>query len=416
MHTTRRQHLGLWAALLGAPAATALAQGTPTANPASLPAELFFQRPLFSGAKLSPDGRNVAVRVRSKTQRARLGVVDLQTMAVVPVAAFTGADVGHFEWVNDQRLVYTATDEGIAEADLEFAPGLFAVNADGTGYRQLVERQRVFAASGTAGRELPWNTFFLQPVGLPGSPDVYVVQPQAYSDKGADFFNLLRLNTVSGRSEELDTPNNCFAWLFDAGGQLRMVVTEKDDTAALRVAEPGGAGGKTNWRRVREFDRFLGGDLRPRWMSPDGRVYASARVNRDTTAVYTYDPATDRLSETPVLATDGYDLDPHFIANDKGLLGLRVVTDAVTTHWVDDDMKALQADIDKQLATTSNLLTPPRRGDSPFVLVQAFSDVQPDVYVLYDRRNKKLARLGSELPDVRASTCLLYTSPSPRDH
>ena len=45
----------------------------------------FFQQAVFSGAEMSPNGRFVAFRVAPKGSRARLGVLDLETMQATPV-------------------------------------------------------------------------------------------------------------------------------------------------------------------------------------------------------------------------------------------------------------------------------------------------------------------------------------------
>ena len=47
--------------------------GAATAAPP--PAEAFFEEPVLGGAKLSPDGRLVAMRVGGKGLRARLAVL-----------------------------------------------------------------------------------------------------------------------------------------------------------------------------------------------------------------------------------------------------------------------------------------------------------------------------------------------------
>ena len=360
----------------------------------------FFQNPVFSNAVLSPSGRLLAMVVGGKDSRDRLAVLDLDSMKVQAVASYSDADVVNAQWVNDKRLVYSLADRRLAAADQRFAPGLFAVNADGSGPRQLVQRERVFVQDGLGTRQLPWNTFLPSQRGTQQGDEVYVVQPEAFSEKGFDFFKLLRLNTLSSRFEEIETPPNAFDWLLDSKGALRAVLTAREGRAAIHWREADG-----KWRRVREFDRFTGGNLALRFMGADGRVYATAigpgPGMGDTAVVTTYDPATDQLAAKPVLATPGFDLRPEFIATDDKLLGLRFTVDAELTQWFDDTMKAHQAEVDKLLPATANMLTPPRRGDSPWLLVRAFSDVQPALYFVYHAPSKKLTRLGAEQPGIK---------------
>ena len=360
----------------------------------------FFQNPALSQAVLAPSGRSVAFLVGAKNSRDRLAVLDLDSMKVQAVASYSDADVTGVHWVNDQRLVYSLADRRLAQADQRFAPGLFAVNADGSALRQLVQRERVFVQDGIGTRQLPWSTFLLRQRGAQRGDEVLVVQPEAYSDKGFDFFKLLRLNTVNGRAEAVETPPNAFDWLIDHQGEVRAVQTARDDRSAIHWR---GTGDK--WRVLREFDRYTGGNLSLRFVAADGRVYATARGvgagASDTTQVSTYDPATDQLGATPVMATPQFDLQPEFIASDDKLLGLRVTVDAEVTQWLDEGMKAHQAEVDRLLPATANMLTPPRRGNSPWMLVRAFSDVQPALYFVYHAQTKKLTRLGGEQPGIQ---------------
>jgi hypothetical protein len=130
-----------WVALAGLGLlAAAPARAQPQAQPPA--AELFFQEPAITGARLSPDGRYVGMRVAAKGHRARLAVLDLQTMQPDVVASFDDKDIGHFRWVNDTRLVFNLRQELTGPNRAEHGAGLFAVDADGSNFRQLVETYR----------------------------------------------------------------------------------------------------------------------------------------------------------------------------------------------------------------------------------------------------------------------------------
>jgi dipeptidyl aminopeptidase/acylaminoacyl peptidase len=117
--------------------------------------------------------------------------------------------------------------------------------------------------------------------------------------------------------------------------------------------------------------------------------------------VFTLDPATGRRSPQPLAAVPGYDLHPHFIEGRGRLLGLRYTIDAEITQWLDPQMQQLQAKIDALLPATVNRITPPRQGDAPHVLVQAFSDGQPMIALAFDVRSGKTTRLGSSHPQIQ---------------
>ena len=366
---------------------------------AAPPAELFFRNPSFGAAVLSPSGQLLAVTVGGKSSRDRLAVVDLNTMKVTDAASFEDADVREFRWINDSRLVFNLGDRRLATADQYLAPGAFAVNADGSQYRALVQRSNPFRRDPIERRELPWNTFLANQLGAQDSDDAYMLQPQQLSDKGADYIKLLRVNTFSVKPTEVDAPMHSFQWLLDDKGELRAVRTELDKRAALHWRDPTSG----QWRKLREFDRYAGAELVLQGIAPDGQLYVTARLSRDTAALYLYDPATDKLADKPLLASPQFDIAPHLIQRNGRVVGARFLIDAIVTHWFDEEMKAHQAVVDKLLPATTNLLTPPRRGDSPWMLLEAFSDVQPKHFLLYHATTRKVTRLGAQHPELKAA-------------
>jgi hypothetical protein len=218
--------------------ATALAAGASESPPA---AEAFFRSPVLSAAALSPDGRLVAFRIGAKGVRDRLGVLDLQTMKPTVVASFKDADVGHFEWVNDKRLVFDLGTELDAPGYIKMASGLFAVNHDGSNFRQWVETLVGRVKDGNADsrtRMLPWKTYLHGAVGKRNTDEVLVWQPQEWGHKKLDYIELQRLDTITGRIREVDAPLHSFEWIMDPSGELRATVTRENDTEAVHCRYP----------------------------------------------------------------------------------------------------------------------------------------------------------------------------------
>jgi dipeptidyl aminopeptidase/acylaminoacyl peptidase len=68
-------------------------------------------------------------------------------------------------------------------------------------------------------------------------------------------------------------------------------------------------------------------------------------------------------------------------------------------------MREIQAAVDKALPRTINLISVPRRpGNSPWVLVESYSDMQPSVYALYDTKTGLVDRVGSTYPNISADS------------
>jgi Tol biopolymer transport system component len=143
----------LLVALLGALGHAAPGEG------ALEPAELFFKQPAVSEAQLSPNGTRLAVSAAAREDgRVGLFVFDLQANAKVTQAAvFRDADVREFNWLDDERLVFSVVDLKAGSGDdYQTAPGLFAVNTDGSALRALVARTgRSFVTSGERSTVLP---------------------------------------------------------------------------------------------------------------------------------------------------------------------------------------------------------------------------------------------------------------------
>ena len=64
--------------------------------------------------------------------------------------------------------------------------------------------------------------------------------------------------------------------------------------------------------------------------------------------------------------------------------------------------KAMQEQIDTMLPNTNNLLTPPTRPESPWVLVMAYSDLFPARTMLYNSETKLLSVVGGSHPKIQA--------------
>ncbi|MDP0918927.1 hypothetical protein Q6272_28125, partial [Klebsiella pneumoniae] len=113
-----------------------------------------------------------------------LSVLELDTLQPRIVFSSDLDDVNRFLWVNDDRLAFDLADAKAADAEQDAAPGLFAVDHDGKRFKQLVERQRLWAANGNDQRRMqPWNTFLLNNSTQRRGSEVLAWQPEAYDGK-----------------------------------------------------------------------------------------------------------------------------------------------------------------------------------------------------------------------------------------
>jgi dipeptidyl aminopeptidase/acylaminoacyl peptidase len=358
----------------------------------------FFKRGQLFSAHLSPDGERIALRTAAPHGKVVLTVLELATMAPAVVYTHSEVDVDRVVWVNAKRLAFTMGDFETPDGKLDAGPGLFAVNHDGSEFKQLVERQRVVVSNGNDTQRLePWNTFLLGGQRLDDSDDVLVLRPEAFSDKDLGYIRLLRINTKTGRVKDIDGPLHAVAWHTDARGEVRVCVTRKEEKGAVLWKDPQ----TEQWKTLTEFNVYTGnGDLHVSHVGHDGTLYVTARRGRDKQALWTLDPKTGNWSAEPLAQSPEYDLRAAVMISRDKVLGYRFTIDAEVTQWVDADMQSLQQAIDKVFPRTSNRLSTVWQGSSPWVTIVAQSDAQPALHFLFNRQTKKFSRLGALRPDI----------------
>jgi dienelactone hydrolase len=373
----------------GAPVAPATAARPPIAD--------FFGNPEFSGALLSPSGNYLAVRLGGKDQRDRLAVITLSDNSVKVVGNFNDADIGNFDWVNDERLVFSAADRNAAQGDVRYAPGLYAINRDGSKFIQLVSREGkpfiTYNSTGLRSRELlPWNTYPLGQRNGQDSEFIYVTKLTMPRAGQVDYVDLQRLDTLTGRYTSFNRPGDSRRWLLDNNGEPRLTTTIDKGVSTVYYRDPAQ---NNEWRKLVDFNTYTGGKgaFTPLAFGPDGTLYVIA-YSKDKSAVHTFDLATGKIADQPLIKLDGYDFRGNLIFGKNKLLGVRRLTDANDTTWLDDDMKAMQATIDEMLPNTVNLLTLPTKPQSPWVLVVSYADRFPARTMLYNSDTKKLTLIG----------------------
>jgi acetyl esterase/lipase len=369
------------------------------------PVEAFFRSPAFSAARLAPDGQSLALLVQAQNRPTWLSVLDMASMKITPVASFEDLPIGHAEWVNDRRLVFSMNPPLVGFNTVEVGPGLFGVDADGENLMQLVETNSRGTRYGNTRVRLPWGTR-LHAVNAPQMGDeVLVSRPSEVSRERVGYWSLTRLDTRTGRTSEVEVPLHSESWVFDAQGRLRAAQVRQGAQVQLLWRDLPAPGSpedpQAGWRTLNRRNAYdVSDSFNVRHIDAAGQVYVSAGQG-DKAALYTLDPSTGQPHTPALLASPDFDLYPLFITDSSGRLqGLRYTIDAEVTQWLDPAAQALQTTIDALLPATTNRLTLPRRGDAPWVLVQAYADVQPMLTLLYNRSTKKLLKVGASLPDI----------------
>lgn len=348
------------------------------------PAELFFRKPDFETARLSPSGNWLAASIGMANGRYALAVfaLDGSTPPVV-VAHFRDTDLGQFEWVNDERLVYNVVDLERGSGDPRYAPGLFSVKRDGGETRQLVKMQyyRITGAKRPGDRTLsPTHVLLHVPQGM---GDEVVVGEWVFSTWGEPQALIpKRLNVVTGqlRSIAFGMPAGATGWLFDAAGRPRVATVRREGRLHVHWRAQADADAAGAWTEIGDFDA-LKAPWTPRQVDSVGRLYVTVPEGVNGVQVLKrYDFEARRPEAAALVSTPGFDfaggalLDSH----DGRFLGVRAETDGETTVWFEPRLKALQARIDERLPGRVNRLICRRCGHADrTVLVHSWSDQDP---------------------------------------
>jgi acetyl esterase/lipase len=395
--------------MLGAraqPADGAAAAGAP--NHAPIAAEQFFARPAVLDAKLSPSGRRLAISTSYQADRVGLVVIDLQDqLKASRIARFKDADVVRFDWTSDERLVFSVRDlETGSGEDRYIAPGLYAVNADGSEPVQLVRRtgQPFIRDASMRSPALDWNHVLLHvPQQQDGvTPNEIILGRYDISGREIESITPLWINTKTGRTRRVSmggAPDGAMNWWFDSQGRPRALLARGKGRQSVWWRDPFDG----PWRQLVEGDA-LSLPMGVHSVDDDGTLYVTRSEGPQQYRVLsTFDFERLRPAQDPLVRTPGFDFSGGLLRERAGVapLGVRVVTDAESTVWFDPEMKRLQQEIDARFPANINRLSCRRCGQPDMtVLVRSFSDRDPGQLWLYETGPKRWTSVAQVLSGI----------------
>jgi dienelactone hydrolase len=358
-----------------------------TAQAAPPPAEAFFKDPAVVDAVLSPSGRKLAVRSSFGGSHIGLGVFDLSPGGKpMRTAQFSDGDIWQAYWVNDDRLLFSVVDLSDGSGRPNGAPGLFAINPDGSKMRQLVRRMgRPFLTNGDFGQDrlLEWNHRLLTvPRPQPGEVNEEVLVVEFTTDE-RHLETPLWLNTRTGRTRStgVEIPPGTVGWLADSRGELRVALTRHEGRQGALWRGPG----RQDWQPLFESG-LLNAPFGINAVDDAGQLYVTrSQGPRGETVLSRYDFEQHAPNPQPLVVAPGFDFSGRVLNDAAGAaLGVRVVSDGESTVWQNAAMQALQKEADERMPGRINSISCRRCGAPDMVaLVRSYSDREPGQFWLY---------------------------------
>ncbi len=310
-----------------------------------VPLEHFFKDPDIVNVALSPSGQKIAITTNRGGERIGLFVYDMTGQGSMQrVAQFSSVDISSFNWVGNDRLLFSVMDYSGGLGRPDGAWGLYSVKATGQDIKELVNRRAPMVVdSNRNSKSLDWNHVLLN---VPLSKE----------------------NTTN--------------WIFDQSGNPRVAFTQE------------GANVKALWKKDKdsEWTPLVDGSIRglpftPISVDESGTLYVTRSEGKEGYRVLTkYNQESKTADVKTIIKTPGFDFQGGLFhdGNNGNSLGIRVVTDAETSIWFTEERRQFQAMVDKQFSGKINRISCVKCStEDEVALVFSYSDVDPGSYWIY---------------------------------
>ena len=383
------------------------AAGCAPAQAAPPDAALMARPPAISNVVLSPSGRRAAMIVADPNDGQRaLAVVDLPPTAPPRiVASYGGADVGGAIWVNEDRLVYQAKENGLRIHD--GGGGVFAVNHDGKDRTELIAytgSDGTVTGSNVKSRSLNWEWSVIGRAAK-GNGHEILVRENRYTTLGEwAGGKVARLDTRNGLLSTIRSgaPAQSHSWVFDAQGEVRVVRVTREGRDRLYLRE----GSSERWNLIADVPENDGRAMEPLLLEGSDQLIVRTRGGQETEGLYAYDLSKRALDPEPLARTARYDVSgTRENWNQDAVIAATLRGDRPISVWFSGKMAALQKAMDAALPSDrTNVIGCTDCESSAFYTVYSFSDRHPGEYLLYDAAQRKLLPLGQAYPWIDPAT------------
>lgn len=326
------------------------------------PVSAFISAPDFRNPKLSPNGDTLAVVFR-RDFADMVVLLDTATLQPRPGPSISNLRILNYWWKGNDTLLLL-----LEEVTGESYFRAFNLQTNQTSELRQLNRRAAQIVN-----------------PLVSDPDHVLVA--SATPTGSD---LRRYDLVKDKMEVLEkNPGWVFRWLTDRAGQAVAGFGRLDDQWFMLVREKPGA----DWKRI-DLGKRSSPDFWPMAVAPDQhRLIGYDYLTADTARAIYRDPLTgaeEELFHSP-------EVDPSFNLvwgdDETRVRAIAYETDSPRFHYLEPGDAKLAAEIDRALPNTTNSIVS-TSADESRMLIQASSDIVPELYFLLDRKANRLQALG----------------------
>jgi acetyl esterase/lipase len=370
-----------------------LARIKPVPADQPIPAIDFFRPQLFRNPELNPAGTHFAAIVSTKEDRTDLIAFDLKTKKVERLNGTESLDIRTYEWLNDQRLIFSVMKEKL------YSGGLFAAELGKFSQTYVLQRRNAIVPVGFPKDKPTEMIFWIRQSASNHGADGGVVRIDTREIKSAVGRNGAR--DISGGEDGIladvltyyPTPQggDPMAYMADRRGELAFAVTSKDGVSTMHRFVDG------KWERC-SLDSGKTAAAGIGDAPGELLVYAEKEKGKPK-GLYRYDTIAGKLGEL-LCEDDKYDITGARIYRhpvDGRVLGVQYNRKGPHSVWFDAGYTDIQQAIQALFPGEVVRIIGSDRAEKQF-FVNVFSDVRPSAYYHTDLETGETSSVENVAP------------------
>jgi len=367
----------VWLCGLALAACGSVASGAPAPL---IPIARFAELPQLRKPILSPDGHRIAARSTANGETALVILDADHPETVINKIKIGKASVADLNWAGNGRLLLQVlSKEKLPGGDEIPFLRLISIDVD-TGASRVVDRRSQGTYAGDVLYTDPSGSWAL----VAGQDDIF------------SYPSVKRVDLATGNSKVIENPRDgVWDWYADDQGIVRAGISYDGnrwtiwyrDKPEEKLHEIHGKFPKDDNSTV---DRFI-------FRGDKSWIVTNERTGRF--GLYKYDVKTQTIGE-PIFENAEVDLDDvYYDAVTGDVDAVEYEDDRPRVYWLDADMKALQAKLDKAVPTSVNLPVDWSKDDKR-ALIFSSSATDPGLYYLLDRTSLQMHPVLNPYPDI----------------